>query len=135
MSPQVPVDCTTIFLTRQETNPSFSLPTHHTHTKPHVTTHSCLATIFYPLATGPSHTATTNPHVQPPPAKQPHSHATQSFSLNTFNSLCRKIFPSLTSIFSFSIFANAKVSRMNSYANHNPHQNCQLLFELFSFSL
>ena len=114
-------------------NPSFLLPPHFTHNIPQVTTHSCLATIFYPLATGPTQLATGPPHVQSISAIQPQTHTTHNFRFNNLSKFKRKM-SSLTSIFSFSSFANAELCKMSNHTHQHNQNHFQPFLELFSFS-
>ena len=95
---------------RQGCFPSFSSPPTHTH--------SCLATIFYPLATGPSHPATITVRRQPQPAI--HTLSYTSYGLTNVSRLHRKCSPLVSYIYSFSRFVTAKLSGMKSNGHiHN----------------
>ena len=92
--------------------------------------HSCLATIFYPQATGPSHTTTTIVHRQPQPTI--HTLSYTSYHLRTVNNMYS---PLISGILSFSGFILANLSGMNSLGPANNYHNFHPIFELLSFSL
>ena len=88
---------------------------------------SCLPSMFYPLAKGPSRT-NSKPHI-----KYIHSHQYSSNNLAIKN-LNKRLF-SFKSMFSFNAFALAKhPSGMNNHT-WNPNSNFLPLFEIFSFSI